>query len=70
MTGTCRSCGEPIAVRNPTGRCDHLCWPDNLTDEAKRANGFSPVLTIAWIKTGVTKDEMIDFLSGTKPDKR
>ena len=36
----CKYCGGPIAIRNPTGKCDHLYWPENLTDEAKRANGF------------------------------
>lgn len=36
----CKHCGGLIAIRNPTGRCDHLYWPDNLTDDAKRANGF------------------------------
>lgn len=37
---TCKHCGGPKAVRNPRGDCDHLYWPDNLTDEAKRANGI------------------------------
>lgn len=37
----CKHCGEPIAIRNPTGKCDHLYWPDNLTDEAKLANGLA-----------------------------
>lgn len=36
----CKHCGEPIALRNPSGNCDHLCWPDNLTAEAKIANGL------------------------------
>ncbi len=45
MTGKCRHCGEPIAVRNPTGRCDHLFWPDNLTREALAANGLAPVVS-------------------------
>lgn len=40
MTDTCRHCGGSIEIRNPTGACDHLYWPDNLTDEAKRANGL------------------------------
>ena len=36
----CKYCGGEIAIRNPTGKCDHLYWPEYLTDEAKRANGF------------------------------
>lgn len=36
----CKHCGGPIETRNSTGTCDHLYWPENLTDEAKRANGF------------------------------
>jgi hypothetical protein len=37
----CAFCGFSIAERNPSGRCDHLYWPDYLTDEAKRANGYT-----------------------------
>lgn len=33
---TCPNCRGLIAVRNPTGKCDHLYWPDNLTPAAKR----------------------------------
>lgn len=36
----CKHCGGEIRIRNPTGMCDHLYWPDELTDEAKRANGI------------------------------
>lgn len=39
----CKHCGDPIAIRNPAGDCDHLYWPDLLTDEAKIANGFQRV---------------------------
>jgi hypothetical protein len=24
----CLNCGEPIAIRNPTGHCDHLYYPE------------------------------------------
>lgn len=37
---TCRYCGGDKHIRNPTGACDHLYWPDMLTDEAKSANGY------------------------------
>lgn len=57
--GTCKHCGGEIAIRNPTGSCDHLFWPDQLTDEAKRANGYKPTPTIVWMKENVRKDEMI-----------
>jgi hypothetical protein len=63
----CMHCNGPKAIRNPTGSCDHLYWPDNLTDEAKRANGYQAVPTIVWMKENVTEDEMLDFLaSGRK----
>lgn len=63
----CKWCGGLKAHRMPMGRhCDHLYWPDNLTDEAKRANGYAPNLTIAWMKEDATRDEMIDFLAGSK----
>jgi hypothetical protein len=43
MDELCKHCGGPIATRNPTGTCDHLFWPDNLSADAKRANGFVSV---------------------------
>jgi len=46
----CKHCGGPITVRNPTGKCDHLYWPDMLTDEAKKANGFVRVMRPVWEK--------------------
>ena len=47
---TCAYCGGPIAIRNPTGDCDHLYFPDLLTDEAKRANGYRVVMRPVWEK--------------------
>lgn len=47
----CAHCGGPRDVRNPSGACDHLYWPDNLTDEAKRANGYVQVQTTIWTKS-------------------
>lgn len=44
----CKHCGGEIAIRNPTGKCDHLYWPDMLTDEAKQANGFRLVTRQVW----------------------
>ena len=41
---TCKHCGGEIQARNPTGQCDHLYWPDMLTDEAKLANGYKQVI--------------------------
>lgn len=26
----CILCHKPVAIRNPTGHCDHLYYPDNL----------------------------------------
>lgn len=37
---TCKHCGGRIAERNPTGKCDHLFFPEMLTAAAKIANGF------------------------------
>lgn len=50
MSETCKHCGGAKGQRNPTGECDHLYWPDNLTDEAKVANGYQKVATEKWIK--------------------
>lgn len=48
----CEYCGCLKKLRNPRGDCDHLHWPDNLTDEAKIANGYRAmeVTEIYWIK--------------------
>lgn len=47
----CKHCGGYIAERNPRGDCDHLYWPDLLTDEAKRANGYVKIeVTPTWVK--------------------
>ena len=37
----CPNCHESVHVRNPTGRCDHLYWPEMLTAEAKALIGDS-----------------------------
>lgn len=44
----CAHCGGSVAIRNPRGYCDHLYWPDNLTDEAKRANGYGEEVITVW----------------------
>jgi hypothetical protein len=41
----CKHCGGAIEIRNPTGNCDHIYWPENLTEEAKRANGILATAT-------------------------
>lgn len=40
---TCKNCEGLVVIRNPRGDCDHLSWPDNLTDEAMVANGYRQV---------------------------
>lgn len=35
----CPNCNGPVAIRNPSGSCDHLYWPDLLTPEAKQKIG-------------------------------
>lgn len=53
----CKYCGGKRAIRNPTGKCDHLYWPDNLTDEAKIANGYRFLgIRQVWVKK-VQKDD-------------
>lgn len=48
----CAHCGGLVAIRNPRGDCDHLYWPDNLTEEAKRANGYRKRETVVteWVR--------------------
>lgn len=60
-TSTCKYCSGLIAVRNPTGKCDHLYWPNMLTDEARMANGFAPKNKpsgILWKLTAEEKEEL------------
>lgn len=46
----CKWCGGLKSQRQPMGEhCDHLYWPDNLTDAAKRANGYVQRPTLIWI---------------------
>ena len=35
MKDTCEYCGGLIAIRNPTGNCDHLYYPDNVNKNMK-----------------------------------
>ncbi len=30
--GECKNCGMDIAIRNPSGHCDHLYYPENLPE--------------------------------------
>lgn len=53
MGNTCKHCGGSKDVRNPTGECDHLMWPDYLTEEAKRANGYVPMTATIWVQKDV-----------------
>ena len=49
MEPICEYCGGPIGQRNPTGKCDHLFWPDLLSDEAKEANGYRREKREVWV---------------------
>ncbi len=31
MSNICPNCGGSIEIRNPTGKCDHLYYPENIT---------------------------------------
>jgi hypothetical protein len=42
----CPNCGGSVEVRNPTGECDHLYFPDMLTDEAKAKIGEAELARI------------------------
>lgn len=56
----CGWCGHPIKQRNASSDCDHLYWPDNLTPEAKIANGYRLELVNQWVKRG-DDNEVINF---------
>jgi len=54
----CKYCGGDIEIRNPTGKCDHLYYPENC-------EGYKNELFDLFVKrarnTGFT-DEQINFL--------
>ena len=52
----CQHCHGLKEIRNPTGSCDHLYWPELLTDEAKHANGYHPVTRVVTTWERQTKD--------------
>jgi hypothetical protein len=52
----CKHCGGPIEIANPTGKCNHIYWPDNLTDEAKEANGYIKKTIVVWEKKMTPND--------------
>jgi len=33
LSEKCPICGESASIRNPTGKCDHLYYPENLDPE-------------------------------------
>jgi hypothetical protein len=61
MDDICQHCKEAKSVRNPTGTCDHLYWPDNLTDEARYANGYLPKAIVVWFQEDASADETVPF---------
>ena len=36
MNGLCDYCGLPIKIRNPSGNCDHLYYPENVNKKLAR----------------------------------
>ena len=42
----CPNCKGSVMVRNPSGSCDHLYWPDMLTPEAKEKIGDAELARI------------------------
>jgi hypothetical protein len=47
---TCLFCKGQKSIRNPTGKCDHLYFPENLTEEARVANGYVKATVEVWVK--------------------
>ena len=42
----CKYCGELIEIRNPTGNCDHLFYPELVNKKFKEAKKSSNARTI------------------------
>ena len=45
----CKWCGGEKKITNPRGDCNHLLWPDYLSAEAKRANGYVLKKVSVWV---------------------
>ena len=65
----CKHCGGRKSIRNPTGNCDHLYWPDNLTDEAQIANGYRREVHEVWTDR-LDEDHGIDWWSDPEEGAR
>lgn len=50
--GLCLHCGGEIAIRNPTGLCDHLYYPENC--DVCNINNIKPYLSEADLKISET----------------
>lgn len=53
-TETCPTCEGLIAIRNPTGFCDHLYYPENKTTHAELITKLSAELAL--------KRELVELL--------
>lgn len=68
----CAHCGGPKSVRNPTGKCDHLFWPENLAAEARAANGLEPararryheLADLSFAKADMVGGELAEWIRG------
>lgn len=46
----CQKCGGLIKIRNPTGKCDHLYYPDNIEEENRISVSMKTISEVlVWI---------------------
>ena len=57
----CEHCHQPIAIRNPSGYCDHLFYPENcdVCNEENKEKLIAGEEITAEIK--ITKDGQVQF---------
>lgn len=58
----CPYCGGLIAVRNPTGECDHLYYPDNIKKPNKEIMGCEEIVFVRSEYNKLGKKRKYDLL--------
>ena len=62
----CTHCGKPIAIRNPSGYCDHLYYPDNCKICKRRKDTLENRRKFLKAECGFTDEQVFEFEEGVK----
>jgi hypothetical protein len=78
MNGKCKYCGGDIEIRNPTGKCDHLYYPENVNKDLNRVEAMKDsmdALTQALKQSSIKMEYLLEAFRrwgelGLQPDQR